>query len=86
MSNCYDVVTFDYERSTNESKLFCRFMETYSGGYYNLQELTRFLRCGWGLFNHLYKGYTMEVGNELTWYIKYKDEVSQKIIFTIHLD
>lgn len=86
MSKCYDVLTFDYERSTNESEKFCRWIETYSGGYYNLRELIRFLMCGWGLFFHLYEGYTMEVCDELTWYIKYEDEIAQKIIFTLHLD
>lgn len=86
MSKCYDVLTFNYERSTKESKMFCRFIETYSGGFYNIAELTRFLMCGWGLFFRLYKGYTMEVCGEFTWYIKYEDVIVQKIVFTLHLD
>ena len=66
--------------------MFCCFMETYSGMYNSLFDLTRFLMCSWGLFINLYEGYIMEVCGEFTWYIKYEDEIVQKIVFTPHLD
>lgn len=86
MSICYDVITLDYERDTKESEKFCRWLETYNGGYYNLYELKNFVMIGWGLFCHLYRGYKMDVSSEFTWYIKYEDEIVRELIFKPHLD